>query len=111
MTTHITPAPAAPFHSPQWAIPQVRTINSIRWSALQAPTKAVPTERYQGHLPGSGVQRHSADDAYAQYGIVMELHEANGRRLWLAKKGDKVLAAHPRHNAARFMALALLTGA
>ena len=102
-------------HGCGFAVPQINTVPSIRWEELQAPTKATPTERYAGHLPGSGVQRHSADDAYAQYGIVMEAHEATGicgpRRLWLAKKGDRVLAAHPRHNAARFMALALLTGA
>ena len=95
--------------------PQVQTVPSIRWDALQAPALATPSERYQGHLPGSGVQRHSSDDAYARFGIVMEAHEATGicgpRRLWLAKKGDRVLAAHPRHDCARFMALALCTGA
>lgn len=77
-----------------------------------SPTLATPAERYQGHLPGSGVQRHSADDAYARHGIIMEAHESGtGRRLWLAKQGDRVLAAHPRHDATRFMALALVTGA
>jgi hypothetical protein len=91
--------------------PQVKTVPSIPWDVLQAPTLATPTTRYEGHLPGSGVQRHSADDAYAGHGIVMEAHEAKGRRLWLAKKGDRTIAAHPRHNAARFMALAILTGA
>ena len=99
------------FHSCGFAVPQINTVPSIRWDHLQAPTKATPTERYQGHLPGSGVQRHSADDAYARFGIVMEAHEALGRRLWLAKRGDKVLAAHPRHDCARFMALALCTAA
>ena len=93
--------------------PQVRTVRSIPWDAINANHK--PARCYDGHLPGSGVQRHSSDDAYARFGIVMEAHEATGicgpRRLWLAKKGDRVLAAHPRHNAARFMALALLTGA
>jgi hypothetical protein len=91
--------------------PQIETVSSIPWSVLQAPCAATPTDRYQGHLPGSGVQKHSADDAYAKHGIVMEAHEANGRRLWLAKKGERVIAAHPRHDAARFVALALLTGA
>lgn len=90
---------------------QVDCAPSIRWDVLQAPALANKGERYQGHLPNSGVQRHSADDAYAQHGIVMEAHEARGRRLWLAKKGDRTLAAHPRHDAARFMALALCTGA
>ncbi len=92
--------------------PQINTIPSIRWDVLQAPTLAKPAERYQGHLPGSGVQRHSADDAYARHGIIMEAHESGtGHRLWLAKQGNRVLAAHPRHDAARFMALALVTGA
>lgn len=91
--------------------PQFQTVPSIRWDVLQAPALAAKGQRYQGHLPGSGVQRHSADDAYALHGIVMECHEANGRRLWHAKKGDRTLAAHPRHDAARFMALAILTGA
>ena len=109
MPCQITPAPAAPIHSPQWAIPQVQTVRSIPWDAINAHHK--PARCYEGHLPGSGVQRHSADDAYAIHGIVMEAHEANGRRLWLAKKCDRVLAAHPRHDAARFVALALLTGA
>ena len=110
MPCQITPAPAAPIHSPQWAIPQVRTVRSIPWDAINAHHK--PARCYDGHLPdGSSVQRHSADDAYARFNIILECHEANGRRLWLAKQGDRVLAAHPRHDAARFMALALLTGA
>src|SRR5574343_1464808 len=98
-------------HDCGFAVPQINTVPSIRWSDLQAPCDKVPTDRYQGHLPGSGVQKHSADDAYARFGIVMEAHEALGRRLWLAKKGERVIAAHPRHDAARFMALALITGA
>ena len=103
------------YHGCGWAKPQVETVPSISWDVLQEPCANTPTERYQGHLPGSGVQRHSSDDAYAQHGIVMEAHEPVGvcgpRRLWLAKKGEKVVAAHPRHDAAKFMALALLTGA
>jgi hypothetical protein len=92
--------------------PQINTVPSIPWDVLQAPALAAPATRYEGHLPnGSGVQRHSADDAYARHGIVMECHEAASRRLWLAKKGERVIAAHPKHDAARFMALALLTGA
>ena len=96
--------------------PQVDTGPSIRWDVLNAPCAAVPTQRYEGHLPdGSSVQRHSADDAYAKHGIVMEAHEAVGicgpRRLWLAKKGERTLAAHPRHDSARFMAIAIITGA
>ena len=106
----------AHFHSCGFAVPQINTVPSIRWSDLQAPCAATPTDRYQGHLPdGSSVQKHSADDAYAKHGIVMEAHESIGicgpRRLWLAKKGERVIAAHPRHDAARFMALALLVGA
>lgn len=90
--------------------PQVQTVPSIRWDAINQHHK--PSPSYLGHLPdGSSVQRHSADDAYARFGIVMECHEARGRRLWLAKQGERVLAAHPRHDAARFMALALCTGA
>jgi len=93
--------------------PQINTVPSIRYDDMEAARLAndTPTERYEGHLPGSGVQRHSADDAYARHGIVMECHEAKGRRLWLAKKGDRTLAAHPKHDAARFMALAIITGA
>lgn len=91
------------------------TIPSIRWDVLQAPALATPTERYQGHLPGSGVQRHSADDAYAKHGIVMICHEAPGicgtRRLWEARQGERSIAFHPKHDAARFMALAIITGA
>lgn len=98
-------------HGFGFAHPQVQCAPSILWEKLQAPCAAIPTERYQGHLPGSGVQKHSSDDAYARFGIVMEAHEALGRRLWLAKRGDKVLAAHPRHDCARFMALALCTAA
>lgn len=91
---------------------QVQTVPSIRWDVLQAPCKANPDDHYAGHLPGSGVQRHSADDAYALCGIVMQcVQGTNGRRLWHAKKGDKIIAAHPRHDAARFMALAIITGA
>lgn len=90
------------------------------WGAFNADYFLLPTpaasDAYAGHLPdGSSVQVHSCDDAYARFGIVMEAHEATGicgpRRLWLAKKGERVIAAHPRHDAARFMALALATGA
>ena len=90
---------------------QIQTVPSIRWDVLQAPTLATPTQHYQGHLPGSGVQIHSSDDAY-RHGIVMVAHEsATGRRLWHAMKGSRIVAAHPRESAARFMALALITGA
>lgn len=104
----------AHFHSCGFAVPQINTVPSIRWETLNANHKPEPA--YLGHLPdGSSVQKHSADDAYAKHGIVMEAHESIGicgpRRLWLAKKGERVIAAHPRHDAARFMALALLVGA
>jgi hypothetical protein len=99
------------FHGCGWAVPQIQCTPSIRWDRVQdnAPKPGTPT--YAGHLPnGSGVQRHSADDAYAQHGIVMEAHEGR-RRVWYAMKNGKMIAAHPRHDAARFMALAILTGA
>lgn len=97
-------------HNPLIAV-QIHTAPSILWDVLQAPTKATATQLYQGHLPGSGVQIHSSDEAY-RHGIVMECVEShNGRRLWIAKQGDRILAAHPKHNAARFMALVLATGA
>lgn len=105
--------PATYFHGCGWAVPQVQCAPSISWERVQrnAPKPGTPT--YAGHLPnGSGVQRHSADDAYAAHGIVMECVQApNGRRLWLAKRGDRIICAHPRHDSARFMALAILTGA
>ena len=85
------------------------------WGAFNADYFLLPAppaaDGYAGHLPDSGVQRHSADDAFARFGIVMECHEARGRKLWLAKKGERVIAAHARHDSARFMALALCTGA
>jgi len=95
--------------------PQVDTVPSIRWDKLQAPCAAVPTQHYEGHLPGSGVQKHSADDAYAKHGIVMMCHESVGicgpRRLWEARQGNRSITFHPRHDTARFMALAILVGA
>ena len=97
---------------PLFITPQFTCVPSIRWDVLQAPALAAPSDHYQGHLPGSGVQRHSADDAYAAHGVVMQCHQGeNGRKLWLAKKGSRVIASHPCHNTARFAALALLTGA
>ena len=92
---------------------QVQTVPSIRWDALQEPTFDTPTSQYQGHLPGSGVQRHSADDAYANYGIHLRCVEsATGRRLWQAiDKAGVVVAAHPRHDGCLFIATAIATGA
>lgn len=90
--------------------PQIQTVPSIPYDVLNAHHQ--PARCYDGHLlDGSSVQRHSTDDAYLRFGIVMVAHDAGHRRLWHAMKGDRVVAAHPRHDAARFMALALLTGA
>ena len=96
--------------------PQIQTVPAIRWDDLEtarlAHAVARPDDRYAGHLPdGSSVQAHSADFAYAKHGLVMVLHECRGRRLWHAMQGNLVIAAHPKHDGARFMALALLTGA
>ena len=90
--------------------------HAAAWGAFNADYFLLPTpaasDAYAGHLPdGSSVQRHSADDAYARFSIVMECHEARGRKLWRAKKGERIIAVHGRHDSARFMALALCTGA
>jgi hypothetical protein len=97
--------------------PQVQTVPSIRWDVINSPENLArfdtEGDRYQGHLPdGSGVQVHSADWAYAAHRLVLVCHEsASGRRLWEAKVGSRVIASHPRHDTARFMALAIITGA
>ena len=94
----------------QLAGPYARDWGTFNASYFLLPAP-VASDAYAGHLPdGSSVQVHSADEAY-RMGIVMEAHEARGRKLWVAKKGDKVIFAHPFHNAARFAAMALLTGA
>jgi len=73
------------------------------------PNKAT----YTGHLPnGNPVQAHSADWHYAALGIVMQCIESeNGRKLWQATKGGKVIFSHPEHNKAQAGATMLLTGA
>jgi len=50
---------------------------------------------YLGHLPGSGIQAHSAADHFATYGIIMEarIGTENGRTLWVATKGSRVLCS------------------
>lgn len=74
-------------HSPQYAAVQFQTVPSIPWDTLQAPTFATPAEHYAGHLPGSGVQAHSADADFARYGLVMVAHSrADGRILWTATR-------------------------
>ena len=93
--------------------PQFWVCNSIRWDVLNAPTLKTPTERYQGHLPGSGVQAHSANQLYAAHGVHLRcIESATGRRLWQAiDKSGKVIAAHPKHSGCSFIATAILTGA
>lgn len=92
----------------------IDTIPSVRWDVLQAPALAKPADRYQGHLPdGSSVQKHSTDALYREHGIHLRCIEgANGRRLWQAvDTAGRVVAAHPKHSGAYFIAMALHTGA
>lgn len=101
------------FHSCGFAVPQINTVPSIRWETLQAPCAATPTDRYQGHLPGSGVQKHSADPLFAKHGVHLRCIEgANGRRIWQAiDKHGVIIAAHPTHNGCALIAHAALNGA
>lgn len=71
----------------------------------------VPCRATGGHLPGSGVQAHSADPYYARHGLVMICHEANGRRLWEALAHGHHVITGARHDAVRAAAVGLLTGA
>jgi len=69
---------------------------------------------YEGHLPnGNPVQAHSADDLYAQHGIVFRFVEsADGKRgLWQALRADGAVfpLAHTSHDTLRFAVRALLT--
>jgi len=67
---------------------------------------------YAGHLPGSGVQCHSASPEYARHGLVIRLREnAKGRRLWEAFAHGHLVFCHPLQNKCKFGALALLNGA
>jgi hypothetical protein len=95
--------------------PQVATVPSIRYDDMEAARLAhdTPTERYQGHLAdGSSVQAHSAGPLYAQHRVVIHAVEgANGRRLWVAKQGERVLCSHPRHCCCELLAHAALNGA
>lgn len=94
------------------AVPQINTVPSIRWSDLQAPCAAIPTERYQGHGKSGGIQLHSMDATFAHYGIVMQCVEgASGRRIWQALKGEHIVFSHPKHDAALAGAVMVLTGA
>lgn len=93
---------------------QVQTVPSIRWDALQAPTYAVPTSHYAGHLgDGSSVQVHSTDPLYRQHGVHLRcIESATGRRIWQAvDKSGQVIAAHPKHNGCALIAHASLVGA
>lgn len=72
----------------------------------------VPCRATGGHLPGSGVQAHSADPWYARFGLVLICHEAvSGRRLWEALAHGKHIITGAHHNAVRAAAVGLLTGA
>ena len=91
----------------------INTIPSILWDVLQAPALATPADRYQGHLPGSGVQRHSADPLYRQHGVHLRcIDSVTGRRIWQAiDKSGSIIAAHPKHNGCALIAHAALVGA
>ena len=89
------------------------TVPSIRWDALQAPTYAVPTSHYAGHLPnGSGVQAHSADADFAAYGLVMVAHgNAAGRILWVGSRYGKPIISGHCYCAVRAASIGLIVGA
>lgn len=108
MTAFITQAN----HPARWANVQIDTCPSIPWDTLQAPTKATPTQRYEGHGKSGGIQLHSMDLGFSRYGLVLRCIEgANGRKLWQATKGDRVIFSHPKHDAALAGAVMVLTGA
>lgn len=108
MTAFITQAN----HPARWASVQIDCCLSIPWDVLQAPTKATPTEQYQGHGKSGGIQLHSMDLGFARYGLVMRcIQGASGRSLWQATKGDAVIFSHPKHDAALAGAVMILTGA
>lgn len=71
----------------------------------------VPFRATGGHLPGSGVQAHSADPWYARHGLVLICHESCGRRVWEALAHGKHIISGAKHNAVRAAAVGLLTGA
>lgn len=67
---------------------------------------------YAGHLPGSGVQCHSASPEYARHGLVLRLREnAKGRQLWEAFAHGHLVFCHPLQAKCKFGAMALLNGA
>lgn len=99
-------------HDYGFAVPQINTVPSIPWDELQAPCAATPTDRYQGHGKSGGIQLHSMDLGFSRYGLVLRCIEgANGRKLWQATKGDRVIFSHPKHDAALAGAVMVLTGA
>lgn len=75
-------------------------------------SQAQGTSHYAGHLPGSGVQCHSASPEYARYGLILRLREnAKGRQLWEAFAHGHLVFCHPLQAKCKFGALALLNGA
>ena len=108
MTTFITQAD----HPARWANVQIDCCPNIPYDVLNAPCAKVPTQRYEGHLPGSGVQRHSADADFAKYGLVMVAHEAPGRlRIWTGTIHGKPIISGYTYAAVRAATLALTIGA
>jgi hypothetical protein len=72
---------------------------------------ALPVKRTGGHLPGSGVQAHSASPDYARHGLILICHEACGRRVWEALANGRHVISGARHDAVLAAARGLLTGA
>lgn len=74
--------------------------------------QAQGASHYAGHLPGSGVQCHSASPEYARHGLILRLREnAKGRQLWEAFANGHLVFCHPLQAKCKFGALALLNGA
>ena len=88
-------------HDCGFAVPQINTVPSIRYSTINANHK--PEAVYQGHLnDGSSVQVHSTDPLYRQHGVHLRCIEgANGRRIWQAidQLLDRRLQLTNSHNA------------
>ena len=97
-------------HGFGFAVPQINTVPSIRYSTINANHRPEPS--CLGHGKSGGIQLHSMDLGFARYGLVMRcIQGTNGRSLWQATKGDAVIFSHPKHDAALAGAVMLLTGA
>lgn len=80
-------------------------MQGLNIQAHRAQLAAKPAA-YLGHMPGSGIQAHSAGEHFAAWGIIMEIRlDKAGRIIWTPSKDGRILCQSRNYNQALAVAI------